>query len=161
MKLYDTLLRIAFLLALAAMGLSGGSAANAQPQSEAQIVFLHLRMKGDTLTLVKSALRPGVLKQRRPIEKPGGIYYEIVSSSGKLLWKGVAGDPSRQRLEYEDPDHPGRLKIKYVKLNEVEFTLRIPFKAGMSRLELYRLVPAETGQGQPKVLRQLLDSIPL
>jgi hypothetical protein len=161
MKPYNTLLRFALLIALVAMALPGAGAANAQTRSEAQIVFLHLRMKNDTLTLVKSALRPGLVKQRRLVEKSGGIYYEVISSSGKSLWQGVTGDPSQQRLEYEDPDHPGELKTKYVKLNEVEFTLRIPFNPEMSRLELYRMAPAAIAQGRPKVLRKLIGSIPI
>jgi len=161
MKLYNTLLRFAFLLALMAMALPGASAVNAQPQSEAQIVFLHLRMKSDTLALVKSALRPGRVKQRRLVEKSGGIYYEVISASGKSLWQGVTDDPSQQRLEYEDPDHPGELKIKYVELNEAEFTLRIPFKPAMHRLELYRIAPAAPVSGRQKVARQLIGSVPL
>ncbi len=161
MKLYTTLLRFALLIVMMAMALPGSDAAKAQPQSDAQIVFLHLRMKDDTLTLVKSASRPGIVKQRRLVEKPGGIYYELVSSSGKPLWQGVTADPLQQRLEYEDPDHPGQLKIKYVKLNEIEFTLRLPFKPEMRRLELYRLAPAAPNSGRPKVARKLIGSIPL
>jgi len=161
MKLSMTPLGFALLVAMVAMALPGASAANAQPKSEAQIVFLHLRMKNDTLTLVKSALRPGLVKQRRPVEKTGGIYYDVVSSSGKSLWQGVTGDPSQQRLEYEDPDHPGQLKIKYLELKVTEFTLRIPFKPEMNRLELYRMAPAAPDSGRPKVVRKLISSIPL
>ncbi|MDL1874332.1 hypothetical protein FBQ85_04065, partial [Cytophagia bacterium CHB2] len=92
MKPHKTLLRFALLITVVAMARSA-STANAQPQSDAQIVFLHLRMKNDSLTLVKSALRPGRVKQRRLVEKPGGIYYEVISSSGKSLWQGATGDP--------------------------------------------------------------------
>jgi hypothetical protein len=161
MKPDNTLLRFALLIAVVAMTLSWASAANAQPQSEAQIVFLHLRMKNDTLTLVKSALRPGLVKQRRLVEKTGDIYYEVISSSGKSLWQGVTGDPSQQRFEYEDPDHPGQLKSIHRELKEVEFTLRIPFKPEMRRLELYRMAPTAPDPGRPKVLRKLIGSIPL
>lgn len=161
MKPCNTLLRFAFLTAVVVIALSGASVANAQTQSDAQIVFLHLRMKNDTLTLVKSALRPGLVKQRRLVEKPGGIYYEVISASGKSLWQCVAADPSQQRLEYEDPDHPGQLKSIHVESNEVEFTLRIPFKPEMRRLELYRMTPAAPDSYRPKVVRQLIGSIPL
>ena len=158
MKPHKAILRFVLLIAAVAIALP---AANAQSQSEAQIVFLHVRMKNDTLTLVKSALRPGLVKQRRLVEKAGGIYYEVLSSSGKSLSQGVTADPSQQRLEYEDPDHPGQLKSIHLELKEAEFTLRIPFKPEMHRLELYRMAPAAPASGRQKVVRQLIGSIPL
>jgi hypothetical protein len=131
----------------------------AQSPSAAQIAFLHLKMKNDTITLVKSAIRPGVVKQKRALESRGGIYYDVVSSSGQSLWAGVMEDPLLQRLEYADPANSGQLKIKYVKLNEAEFTLRIPFKPEAHRIEFYRHNSPGADPSRQKASRQLFSSI--
>ncbi len=134
-----------FILALTSL-------VSAQTPDAAQIVFLKIKMKNDTLTLVQSALRPGVLKQKRGGETRGEISYELRSASGKLLWRGAMANPLLQRFEYEDPANPGQLKIKSVKLSEAEFTLRVPFKPETHRIEFYR---QEAGQGWQKVSRHV------
>jgi len=134
------------------------SSAHAQSTSAAQIVFLHFKIKDDTIALVKSNTRPGVVKQRRGGETHGGIYYDVVSSSGQSLWHGVMDDPLVQRMEYGDPTNPGQLNIKYVKLKEAEFRLRMPFKPEAHRIEFYRVEPP-IDQNRRKILRRPLGSI--
>jgi hypothetical protein len=136
----------------------GASSANAQTPSAAQIVFLHFKIKNDTITLVKSNTRPGVFKQRRGGETRGGIYYEVVSASGKSLWNGAMADPLVQRIEYSDPADSGRIKIKYVTHLEAEFTLRLPFKPEAHRIEFHR-VELPVDQTRRKILRRPLGSI--
>ncbi len=130
----------------------------AQTPSTAQIVFLRFKMKNDTITLIKLNTRPGVVKQKRGGEIRGGIYYDVVSSSGKSLWNGAMEDPLVQRIEYGDPAEAGRIKIKYVTHQEAEFTLRMPFKLEAHRIEFYRFKsPVE--QNRREILRQPLGSI--
>ncbi|MGH7451129.1 MAG: hypothetical protein ACRENG_07285 [bacterium] len=131
---------------------------HAQSPSAAQIVFLHFKMKNDSITLVKSNTRPGVVKQRRGGETRGGIYYDAVSASGKSLWNGVMNDPMVQRIEFSDPADSGRIKIKYVTHKEAEFTLRMPFKPEAHRIEFYRVEPPADQNGR-KILRRPLGSI--
>jgi hypothetical protein len=142
------------------MSLLGASQAKAQSLRTAQIVFLHCKMKNDTLTLVKSNIRPGVVKQKRGSEIRGKISYAMLSSAGKLLWRGAMEDPLLQRFEHADPANPGQIKIKYVKLNEADFTLRLPFEPEAHRIEFYRLEsPAE--RDRRKISRRPIGSITL
>lgn len=135
--------------------LAAANSLPAQTPSAAQIVFLKFKMTNDTLTLVQSALRPGVLKQKRGGETRGEISYEVRSSSGKLLWREAMEDPLLQRFEYEEPANPGQIKIKAVKLNEAEFTLRLPFKPEAHRIEFYRQNSPEANQGRLKASRRV------
>jgi hypothetical protein len=119
----------------------------AQPKELDQILFLHLRMKGGTLTLVKSATVPGVLKSRRSADKKAPLQLEVETAEGASLWSDTMNDPSVRRYEYEDPDNPGVIKSKVVRLNEVEFTVRVPLKKEARRLSFYRVSPpAEKGK---------------
>jgi hypothetical protein len=140
------------------VSLFGASQAKAQSPNAAQIVFLHCKMKNDTLTFVKSNIRPGVVKQRRGGETRGEIAYEVLSSSGELLWHGEIEDPLLQRFEYADPANPGRIKIKYVKLNEGDFTLRLPFKPEAHRIKFYRL-ESSAEKDRQKFLRRPIGNI--
>jgi hypothetical protein len=139
----------------------GTSVSSAQSQHDARMVFLHFRLKNDTITLVKSAIRPGVVKQRRQAEKRGGIYFEAVSSAGLSLWNGVMDDPTIQRLEYEDPSQPGQIKINQVQLKETEFVIRLPFKPELHRVEFYRLELPAGAPGKQNFQRRLIGSTPL
>jgi hypothetical protein len=145
-------------IALLVFTLAMTNALPAQTPAAAQIVFLHFKIKNDTITLVKSNIRPGVVKQRRGGETRGEIHYEAVSPSGKLLWNGAMEDPLVQRIEYGDPADSGRIKIKYVTHSEAYFTLRMPFKPEAHRMEFYR-VELPVDQNQRKILRQPIGSI--
>src|SRR5262245_34470664 len=118
----------------------------AQPKEADQIIFLHLRMKDGTLTLVRSATVPGVLKSRRSADKKAPLQLEVETAKGASLWSETMSDPTVRRYEYEDPDNPGLIKSKVVQLNEVEFTVRVPFKKEARRLSFYRVSqPAAKG----------------
>ncbi len=138
--------------------LAATNALPAQTPSAAQIIFLKFKMKNDTLTLMQSAIRPGVLKQSRGSKTHSEISYEVLSSSGKLLWRGGTEDPLLQRFEYEEPANSGQIKIKYVKLNEAEFTLRMPFMPEARRIEFYR-AKSPADQDRWKILRRPIGSI--
>ncbi|MFA5834515.1 MAG: hypothetical protein WDA22_13640 [Bacteroidota bacterium] len=77
-----------------------------------------------------------------------GIFFEVLSQNGSLLFKNNLKDPSIQHLEYEDPENPGRLLSKDIRQNDVEFTIRIPYKWEMSRVEFYRtrFIPSTTNR---------------
>ena len=106
--------------------------------SQDSIVFLHLRLKNDTITLIKSTIRPGVLKQPRMGNDPTGIVFEVMSQRDSLLFKNNLKDPSILHVEYEDPNDPTRLLSKKILKNDVEFTVRIPYKKEMHRVYFYR-----------------------
>jgi hypothetical protein len=104
-----------------------------------QILFLHLKIQGDAITCLDSSVRPGRLKTPVATERKGSIYLELVSTNGAAVWSEVIADPAVRRLEYEDPAHPGTLKIKEVNLTETEFTVRVPFRRDETKLRVHRL----------------------
>jgi len=129
-----------FLLSLYALA--------AAEKNQSKILFLHLKFKDNTITLVKTTIRPGVVKPMLPPKDSDFLYYEVSSSSGVLLWKGGIKDPSFVRYEYEDPDQPGKLKVKEIKLEEAEFTLRIPYNPEFQLIEFYKSVPSNDNKKQ-------------
>ncbi|HEY5912600.1 MAG TPA: hypothetical protein VJA21_18520 [Verrucomicrobiae bacterium] len=104
-----------------------------------QILFLHLRLKGDAIALVSSAVKPGRLKTPVAPDKTGGLELELMSTNRAKLWSDVIHDPTVRRFEYEDPDRPGELKVKEVKVTEIEFTVRVPYHEDGGELKVYRL----------------------
>ncbi len=104
-----------------------------------QIVFLHLRLKDGVVTLLRSSVKPGRLKTPIASDKKGEIHLELTGTNGVPLWSEVMADPTVQRLEYEDPEHPGTMKIKEVKVAEAEFIVRVPFHKDGRQLNLHRL----------------------
>ena len=88
-----------------------------------QIVFLHLRIREDTISLEDVTIRNGKLKQSRHDTPTTGMSYQVLTSKGNILWSGVTEDPLIRRYEYEDPLNPGKLKTKLVKLEEATFTI--------------------------------------
>lgn len=119
--------------------LSVALALHASTQAKNQILFLQFRMKGDTLTLVNSALRSGNLKRQRPHEIRNGLEYSFRSSDGTVLLEGTLSDQSVRRYEYQDPDNPGRIKFKEITFKDVEFTIRAPYQSSMYSLDVYRV----------------------
>ncbi len=127
--------------------------------AQQKILFLHLRMQDDTINLIGSNVRSGVLKRARNLEKITGIEYEFRSSTGLLLWKGVLDDPSIRRYEFEDLMKPGQITTKEVRLKDVEFTLRVPFKKGMNHVEFYRSGFSKSSSGLRNNARKLIGAI--
>jgi hypothetical protein len=116
----------------------------AQRPQHANIVFLRLRMTQGTITLVGLNVRPGKIKLPRAPSRTMPLSYDLVSSAGGVLWTYSMNDPSIRRYEYEDPDEPGRIRMKREMLDTVEFTVRIPYFEGLDRVEFYQTrVPAE------------------
>lgn len=117
-------------------GLLNGYAGESQGE---QILFLHLKITSNVVRLLDSKAVPGHLKATVTAEKPGDLYLELISTNSATLWTGFAPDPLVHRYEYEDPDHPGQLKVKEVKRNQAEFTIRVPGQKAAKQLNIYRL----------------------
>lgn len=143
------------------LGLS--SNLNAQEAQDQQILFLHLQLTNGAVHLVASTNVPGHLKPAIAAGKPGDLFLELVSTNSLSVWSGVVPDPLVRRYEYEDPEHPGRLKVKEVKLEQAEFTVRVPGRKEARQLNIYRLEPPATQSGMATTLqtRTLLGTIEL
>jgi hypothetical protein len=122
------------------------------------ILFLHVRLTGNGVTLVDQHTVPGQLKARRaPAAQDAGLHLELYAA-GDMLWSGVEEDPFLVRLEYVDED--GALRNRTIRQEEVELTVRVPHMARADRITFYRMAqPAETGKQEPE--KQVLGSIDL
>jgi len=95
-------------------------------QGNQRMIFLHCQMEGTKITLLHSRIAKGYAKATGVTQDGLGITYEVRSNNGALLWKDAMSNPIRKRFEYEDPDRPGKLKVKIVDLPQAEFTIRVP-----------------------------------
>ncbi len=136
---------------------------NAEEGQDEQILFLHLKITNGVVRLVESTAVPGHLKPAVTAEKPGDLYLELNSTNRLPVWTDVVPDPLVRRYEYEDPDHPGQLKVKEVKLDQAEFTVRVPGRKEANQLNIYRLdQPAvKSATAASSQTRTLLGSIEL
>jgi hypothetical protein len=69
-------------------------------------------------------------------------------------------DPLIERTEFPAADNTGALRKTHLKLNEVEFTLRVPWKKEAWQLQFYRRQLIESPAGQ-QVDRRPLSSLTL
>lgn len=131
----------------------------AQTNSEPQIVFLHLGLKHNNISLVKITTAPGVVKPSPFIQ--AGIQYEVISVTGEPLWKGTVADPGERRFECEDPRHSGRLNRKPRHIDDVEFTVRVPAFAAAKQIDFYILEPVAVAKHEKSSVRKPLGSVVL
>jgi hypothetical protein len=124
-----------------------------------KILFLRLRILNDSITWVQSSVRPGVLKKAVDFARNGEIEYQCQSATGLLLSSSVMNDPSVHCYEFEDPDQPGTLRMKEVKLTDVEFTLRIPFREDICRVEFFRIELPRVSPVVRKAVRTFIGAI--
>lgn len=125
-----------------------------------QILFLHLRLQDDTVTLVKSDTRPGRLKV--PVgSRKGEIILELLASDELVLWSSVIQDLRFRRIEFPDPDHPGALKTKLITSHAAEFTVRLPFHAAARQVRLQRLEKTVNGSRPMTATAALMGTITL
>ncbi len=149
------------LIALA-LSLIGFRTATAQPEQD-KFFFLTFRLKAGVVTLVKSQVMPGTLKPQRDSTRAVALRFVLEKAEDQPLWSRRVDDPSVQRLEYEDPDHPGEIRSKVVQLDDVEFIVRAPYRKEVRHVAIYReeLSPPVAGEKAAPPRKQLLVRIPL
>jgi hypothetical protein len=135
-------------------------AAEAQTNSGPGILFLHLKVKDQTISLVETTLRPGFLKRVREADSTA-LFCELLAEDGTTLWKGNMPDPTLRHFEYEDPSNPGQLRRKSVQVSEAEFTLRVPSMPTARRIDFFKVPPGSSGAGLQKLSRTSWGSITL
>src|SRR4051812_46912541 len=74
-------------------------------ESPSRIVFLHLKLESNQVSLVSASVAPGRLK--RFSERHPALDLEVATTNGLVLWANNVAAPSVRRFEYEDPEHPG------------------------------------------------------
>lgn len=104
------------------------------------MLFLHCRIQGQAVTVLRTVHAPGVVKA--PGVANGEIEYALLSAQGETLWRGVIEDPRVQRFDYEDPPRSGRLRLKVIRHEAAEFVVRVPARADARWIEFRKLDPA-------------------
>jgi len=122
------------------------------------IIFLQLHIAKDTLSLVKSTIVSGTVKQPRVMSRAAGIYYEVESESDSVIASGIVDDPLIRHLEYEDPDNPGTLKSKVVQLTETDFVLRLRYSEDIESVSFYRMEAGANKAGE-RVSQEFLGKV--
>lgn len=128
--------------------------------SPGEIVFLHLQIDSARVTLLDTRTVAGSLKIPRGDRVYRAVYFEAADKSGKVVYQGSIDDPLVKRLEYEDPDNPGKLKSKTVILDNAELTVRIPGNMNIESVSFYRL-GAGSDIASKKEMGRLIGSVPV
>jgi hypothetical protein len=118
--------------------LAGALAAEGQTNNGSGILFLHLKVTNQVVSLVEAKVRPGVLKPG-PEGDSTALFCELVTEAGTPLWKGSMPDPTVRHFEYEDAANPGKLQHRVVQLDEAEFTLRVPSLPEARRVDFFKV----------------------
>jgi len=120
-------------------------------EEDGKFLFLTLLYKDGVITVVKSAVVSGSLKPQRDSIKPDALHVTLEKTEGESAWSIAIDDPSVRRYEYEDPEQPGVIRSKEVKVNDIEFIVRAPLVAGVRHLAIYRQEPPAPGEKPPAV----------
>ena len=103
-----------------------------------RIAFLNIRIVKGELKLESVKIVEGRFKTPKSLHLDmGKLYCEILDVYGKTIFETVVHDPSIQRFEYADEQ--GRLHSKTVRNDDAFFSIRIPYNAVASRVEIYRI----------------------
>jgi hypothetical protein len=103
-----------------------------------QFLFLRMRLKGQEISLVESSVVKGVLKPQRDSEQTERLVVALESDSEETQWSLTIADPGVRRLEYEDPEKPGTIRSKLVRIEDVEIVVRAPQLPGVRKVAVYR-----------------------
>lgn len=125
------------------------------------IVFLHLRLKNNAITLLESKTHPGTLKEDRMTNSNSGISIEVVSNIGSIIFTNTVHDPSIQHYEFEDPNLAGRMISKEIVQNDVEFFVRIPYKKNAHQVRFYRTFILPSSLETDQMNKILIGTAPL
>jgi hypothetical protein len=142
---------------LDAYPLRGAEPATVPPR----ILFLHLRVANGVFTVLSATNAPGILKARRDVAPARAYRIALEDAAGQVRWIQRLADPTVQRFEYEDPDQPGKLRVKEVRLPEAEFLVRVPDLPGRRRLAVYRTALPDAALSSVRAKETLVTRIEL
>lgn len=134
-------------LAFLALSLSALSSF-AQDSSIERITFLHLKISGDQVTLIRASIREGKLKKQPQNAGRGAIRFDVQTSDGKVLQTGSIPDPNLRRLEAGSTNGA----LTSVAAPVTDATLRLPYQANARKLRLYKVPEGSARSSSPKEL---------
>jgi hypothetical protein len=158
MKRHSAFISVVICAGLVATAELGAAAA---PDQSVGITFLHLRTTADGFELVEAKTVNGSLRARRYDSAKPGLHVELRSADDRVLFRDVYPEPTVTRLEYEDPQHPGKIRVKEI-APTAEFTIRVPYIAEARTAHFYRRLQASiAGAGRmPILIRQGQVTLP-
>jgi hypothetical protein len=110
-------------------------ATNAQP---GRMVFVELQFADGRITATRATGAGGRAKPGANQSGVGYLQFEIFSPSGERTFTGSVPDPLHRRLEYEDEQRPGGIRVTVVDHETGSLQLRIPGEANAARLIFFR-----------------------
>jgi hypothetical protein len=153
------------LVVIAAVIVFGGLLASAEvgaasrSDGSAGITFLHLRATADGFELIEAKTVNGSLRTRRYDAAKPGLHVEVRSADDRVLFRDVHPEPTVTRLEYEDPEHPGKIRAK--EITNQEFTIRVPYFAEARSVHFYRRLEGRlSGSNRPLLIHQGQVTLP-
>lgn len=108
---------------------------NSQP---GRMVFVELQFADGRITATRATGAGGRAKPGAIQSGIGFLQYEVFSPSGELTLTGSVPDPLHRRLEYEDEQRPGGIRVTVVDHETGSLQLRIPGEANAARLTFFR-----------------------
>jgi hypothetical protein len=133
--------------------------AAAGSDESAGITFLHLRATADGFELVEAKTVNGSLRARRYDSAKSGLHVELRSADGRVLFREVYPEPTITHLEYEDPQHPGKIRVKEIAPTP-EFTIRVPYFAEARTAHFYRRLEGAGISKKPILIQQGQITLP-
>jgi len=130
-----------------------------RPDGSTGITFLHLRATADGFELIEARTVNGSLRTRRDDSSKSGLHVEVRGADDRVLFRDVYPEPTVMRLEYEDPEHPGKIRAK--EITNQEFTIRVPYFAEARAVHFYRRLEGRvSGSNRPLLIHQGQVTLP-
>ncbi len=141
---------VAVCVAVCSVLLATEVGAGSSPDGSSGITFLHLRAIATGFELVEARTVNGSLRTRRYDAAKPGLHVEVRSADDRVLFRDVYPEPTVTRLEYEDPEHPGKIRAK--EITNQEFTARVPDFAEARTVHFYRRLEGRVSRSNRPVL---------
>lgn len=103
-----------------------------------RMVFVELRFADGRITPTRATGAGGRAKPGANLSGVGYLQFEVFSPSGERTFTGSVPDPLHRRLEYEDEQRPGGIRVTVVDHETGSLQLRIPGEANAARLIFFR-----------------------
>ena len=127
-------------------------------EKEAKVIFLNLVWEKGNIVLKDYAIRMGRVKQSIDVRISKDVLaYALLSDNNSKIGDGLFSNPSIERLEYSDPENPGKIKLVLTKRDTATFTLRLPYTQNLARVDFFMLKDAV--QKPSKKLGEALESL--
>jgi len=98
-----------------------------------------LRMNRDGLHLEQSIITTGRVKAPPVSIASDRLEFEAWTADNSMVFTGSLDHPLHRRLEYEDPQVPGKLRRVYQEVEANTFDLRIPADLAVRRVVFYEI----------------------